>query len=137
EGADQLARIKRNAKKLQNLVTDLIDIHRIDKAKRKLQATPVQIDTFVQQVLASFKSFSQKKRISLSYISKTPLKEIWIDEYLMEQAHSNLLSNAFKFSATGGKISVVVEENTFGDHLYISVIDNGSGISVKFVIAHD
>src|SRR5690606_29218589 len=48
EGADQLARIKRNAKKLQNLVTDLIDIHRIDKAKRKLQAAPVQIDAFVQ-----------------------------------------------------------------------------------------
>lgn len=130
EGADQLARIKRNAKKLQNLVTDLIDIHRIDKAKRKLQAAPVQIDAFVQQVLASFKSLSQKKRISLSYISKTPLKEIWIDEYLMEQALSNLLSNAFKFTAKGGKINVVVEENTFGDHLYIRVVDNGSGISV-------
>src|SRR5699024_1862418 len=91
EGMDQLSRIKRNAKKLQNLVTDLIDIHRIDKAKRALQAAPVQINTFIQQVLANFKPLSQKKRIPLSFISKTPIKEIWIDEYLMEQALSNLL----------------------------------------------
>lgn len=130
ESLDQLARIKRNAKKLQQLVTDLIDIHRMDKAKRKLQAAPVQIDTFAQQVLANFKPLSQKKRISLSYISKTPIKEIWVDEYLMEQALSNLLSNAFKFTPAGGKISVVVEENTFGDYFFIRVLDNGSGISV-------
>lgn len=129
EGLDHLARIKRNAKKLQQLVTDLIDIHRIDKEQRQLQATSVQIDIFVQQLLSSFKPLSQKKRISLSYISKTPLKELWIDEYLMEQALSNLLSNAFKFTAPGGKISVIVEENTFGDYLLIRVVDNGSGIA--------
>lgn len=130
EGLDQLARIKRNAKKLQQLVTDLIDIHRLDGSKRKLQAAPVQIDTFVQQILVNFKPLSQKKRISLSYISKTPRKEIWVDEYLMEQALSNLLSNAFKFTPAGGKVSVVVEENTFGDYFYVRVVDNGSGISV-------
>jgi len=130
EGLDQLARIKRNAKKLQHLVADLIDIHRMDNAKIKLQAAPIQIDSFIQQVLANFKPLSQKKRISLSYLSKTPIKEIWIDEYLMEQALSNLLSNAFKFTPTGGKIDIVVEENTFGDYLLIRVLDNGTGISV-------
>ncbi|TJZ63019.1 response regulator [Sphingobacterium olei] len=128
EAKEQLTRIKRNAKKLQHLVTDLIDIHRIDKASIKLQASPVQIDHFIQQVLANFKPLSQQKRISLSYSSKTPIKEIWVDEYLMEQVLSNLLSNAFKFTATGGKISILVEENTFGDHLYIRVVDNGVGI---------
>src|SRR5690606_354557 len=128
EGLDQLARIKRNAKKLQHLVADLIDIHRMDNAKIKLQAAPIQIDSFIQQVLANFKPLSQKKRISLSYLSKTPIKEIWIDEYLMEQALSNLLSNAFKFTPTGGKIDIVVEENTVGDYLLIRVLDNGISV---------
>src|SRR5690606_1245345 len=45
EGADHLARIKRNAKKLQNLVTDLIDIHRIDKAKRKLDRKSTRLNS--------------------------------------------------------------------------------------------
>jgi len=129
EGKEQLARIKRNTKKLQHLVADLIDIHRMDKSKLRLQSSPVQIDLFIQQVLASFKPLSQKKRISLSFKSKTPRKEIWLDDYLMEQALSNLLSNAFKYTQTGGKIDVVVEENTFGDYLHIRILDNGLGIS--------
>lgn len=130
EGKEQITRIKRNAKKLQHLITDLIDIHRMDKAKIKLQAAPLQIDIFIQQILGNFKPLSQKKRVSLSYVSKTPLKEIWIDEYLMEQALSNLLSNAFKFTPNGGKIEVVIEENTFGDYVLLRILDNGSGISI-------
>src|SRR5690606_6863565 len=95
-----------------------------------LQAAPLQIDIFIQQILGNFKPLSQKKRVSLSYVSKTPLKEIWIDEYLMEQALSNLLSNAFKFTPNGGKIEVVIEENTFGDYVLLRILDNGSGISI-------
>ncbi|MBE8713033.1 substrate-binding domain-containing protein [Sphingobacterium hungaricum] len=133
EGKDQLTRIKRNAKKLQHLVTDLIDINRIDKTQARLQASPVQIDAFIQQQLANFKPLSQQKRISLSYTSNTSIKEIWMDTYLMEQAISNLLSNAFKFTSSGGKISVLVEENTFADHVYIRVIDNGIGIPLSAI----
>jgi len=128
-GKEQLARIRRNAKKLQHLVADLIDIHRMDRSKPRLQAAPVRVGAFVRQVLAGFKPLAQKKRIALSYAGKTSREEIWLDEYLMEQALSNLLSNAFKYTPPGGKIEVVAEENTFGDHLHIRVMDNGAGIS--------
>lgn len=133
EGKEQLSRIKRNAKKMQHLVTDLIDINRIDKTQARLQATLVQIDLFIQQQLANFKSLSQQKRISLSYTRNTSIKEIWMDTYLMEQAISNLLSNAFKFTSSGGKVSILVEENTFADHLYIRVIDNGVGLPLSAI----
>ncbi|TJY65515.1 response regulator [Sphingobacterium alkalisoli] len=128
EASEQLTRIRRNAKKLQHLVSNLIDIHRIDKATIKLQASPVQIDPFIQQTLANFKPLSQQQRISLSYTNKTIIKEIWIDEYLMEQVLSNLLSNAFKFTSIGGKISIVVDEDSLTGQLNIHVVDNGVGI---------
>lgn len=128
---EKLAYIERNAKKLQDLVHDLIDIHRIDKSKLKLQVTAVHIDNFIQQIIANFRPLAKKKGISLSYLSKTPLKEIWISEQLMEHAFSNLLSNAFKYTPRGGTISLTVEENTFGDYFLIRVIDNGSGIAAS------
>lgn len=126
---EQLSRIKRNAKKLQRLVGDLIDIHRISKSKIKLHAALVQIDPFIQQIIASFKPLFKKNRISISYVNKTSLKEVWIDEYLMEQVLSNLLSNAIKHTAASGRIEIILEENNFKDYFYLRVLDNGLGIA--------
>ncbi|WP_333865522.1 substrate-binding domain-containing protein [Sphingobacterium sp.] len=126
---EQLSRIKRNAKKLQRLVSDLIDIHRISKSKIKLHAALVHIDPFIQQIIASFKPLFKKNRISISYVNKTSLKEVWIDEYLMEQVLSNLLSNAIKHTASSGRIEIILEENNFKDYFYLRVLDNGLGIA--------
>lgn len=126
---EQLSRVKRSAKKLQRLVSDLIDIHRISKAKIKLQVSAVPIDPFIQQVINSFKPLLKKSRISISYINKSMLKEVWIDEYLMEQVLSNLLSNAIKHTATSGRIEISLEENSFKDYFYLRVLDNGLGIA--------
>jgi Signal transduction histidine kinase len=57
------------------------------------------------------------------------LKEVWIDEYLMEQVLSNLLSNAIKHTTTSGRIEISLEENNFKDYFYLRVLDNGLGIS--------
>ena len=129
EVREQLSRIKRNAKKLQRLVTDLIDIHRISKSKIKLHAAIVYIDPFIQQVIGSFKPLFKKNRISVSYVNKTSLKEVWMDEYLMEQVLSNLLSNAIKHTAASGRIEIILEENNFKDYFYLRVLDNGLGIA--------
>ncbi|WP_293886673.1 MULTISPECIES: hybrid sensor histidine kinase/response regulator transcription factor [unclassified Sphingobacterium] len=126
---EQLSRIRRNAKKLQRLVSDLIDIHRISKSKIKLHAGLVQIDTFIQQIIASFRPLFKKNRISISYVNKTRLKEVWMDEYLMEQVLSNLLSNAIKHTAASGRIEIILEENNFKDYFYLRVMDNGLGIA--------
>ncbi|WP_312352666.1 substrate-binding domain-containing protein [Sphingobacterium siyangense] len=129
EVKEQLSRVKRNAKKLQRLVTDLIDIHRISKSKIRLHASIVYIDPFIQQVIGSFKPLFKKNRISVSYINKTSLKEVWMDEYLMEQVLSNLLSNAIKHTSASGRIEIILEENNFKDYFYLRVLDNGLGIA--------
>ncbi|MEZ0454278.1 substrate-binding domain-containing protein [Sphingobacterium thalpophilum] len=126
---DQLSRVKRSAKKLQRLVSDLIDIHRISKAKIKLHVSSVPVDAFIQQAINSFKPLLKKSRISISYINKSALKEVWMDEYLMEQVLSNLLSNAIKHTAVSGRIEISVEENSFKDYFYLRVLDNGLGIA--------
>ncbi|WP_437917648.1 substrate-binding domain-containing protein [Sphingobacterium sp. LRF_L2] len=129
EGVEQIIRIRRNAKKMQTLVTNLIDIHRQDEIKPKLQISAIFLDEFVRQILANFKPLAQQNHIALSFKNTTQIERIWIDEYLMEQALSNILSNAFKYTKKHGRIEVLVEENTFGDFFYLRIIDNGMGIS--------
>ncbi|WP_033563294.1 substrate-binding domain-containing protein [Sphingobacterium sp. SYP-B4668] len=131
DSKEQLQRIRRSAHKLLQLVNELIDIHKISKSKITLQAAPVQVDHFMHQVITTFKPLSTRHRISLSYSNRAQVKELWFDEYLLEQVMSNLLSNAFKFTEKNGKIEVILERNTFGDHVYLRVIDNGRGISAE------
>lgn len=129
DNKEQLQRIQRSAHKLLKLVSELIDIHKISKSKIKLQSASVKVDHFMHQIITSFKPLSTKHRISLSYTNRAQIKELWFDEYLMEQVMSNLLSNAFKFTEKNGKIDIILERNTFGDHVYLRIIDNGRGIS--------
>lgn len=131
DAREQLQRMSRNAVKLQQLVHDFVDIHRRESIKRQLSASAVPINSFVQQVLASFKPLAQQQRISLSFTNNSSVRELWIDPYLMEQALANLLSNAFKFTRSQGKITVLIEENTFGDFVYLRVLDDGIGIAAS------
>lgn len=130
---EQLQRIRRSAHKLFQLVNELIDMHKISKSKIKLQAAPVPIDHFIHQVIATFKPLSTINRISLSYSNRAQIKELWFDEYLLEQVMSNLISNAIKFTEKNGKIEIILECNTFGDYVYLRVIDNGRGISPEHI----
>ncbi|GHE31609.1 sensor histidine kinase [Sphingobacterium griseoflavum] len=129
EGREQLHRIERNANTLLQLLQSLVDIHRSDNTKLQLKATCTALPAFIRQVLANFKPFAQHQHISLSFSNQSTVTEIWIDPYLMEQALSNLLANAIQFTKERGKIAILLEDNSFGDFIYIRVQDDGTGIA--------
>ncbi len=129
EGREQLQRIQRNANTLLQLVQNLVDIHRSNTTKLQLKTTSTALPAFIRQVLANFKPFAQRQHISLSFSNQSSVTNIWIDPYLMEQALSNLLTNAIRFTKEQGKIAILIEDNNFGDFIYIRVQDDGIGIS--------
>ncbi len=128
-GREQLQRIQRNANTLLQLVQNLVDIHRRENTKLQLKATAVDLPAFIRQVLSNFKPLAQQHRISLSFSNQSNATHIWLDPYLMEQAISNLLANSIKFTKEQGKIAMLIEDNNFGDYIYIRVQDDGIGIS--------
>lgn len=130
---DQLLRIKRNGLRLMHLVTELIDIQRLAHERISLKASSQHLFTFLNQIVLSFKPLSVQKNIPLTLENKTAITHLWFDPDLLEKVMYNLLSNAFKFTQKNGKIQVKIEENTFGDHVMIRVIDNGKGISKNHI----
>jgi len=125
---EQLLRIKRNGLRLMHLVSELIDIQRLAKEKIKLRAAPHHLHKFISQIVLSFKPLAIQKNILITVDHKTSVTELWFDADLMEKVMYNLLSNAFKFTPKNGKIHIKTEQNTFGDHVLVRVIDNGKGI---------
>ena len=121
--------INRNAKKLNRLASQLLDISRIEAGHMKLKVSPHNIVSMICDIISSFQSFAESKKIVLTFQSESNEIMLFIDKDKFEKIMSNLLSNALKFTPEGGSVYINVKrlltENGFTQ---ISVSDTGIGI---------
>jgi len=133
DAVSQLNLVKRNAKRLQNLVNQLLDFRKMEERELKLQDTDGELVDFVKEVCNSFRDMAKQKDIDYSFNSSINKIYAVFDLNKMERILFNLLSNAFKFTPKGGDISIKLEEiNEFSDDEHVSVKisieDSGIGI---------
>ena len=118
--------IRRNSLRLLQLVSQLLDLSKIDAGKVTLEATKSNIVSFVKGVALSFESLSREKGISLELLPEKECIEMYFDKDKMTKILSNILSNALKFTPPPGTVSVSITE---GDMIVdIKVRDTGIGI---------
>jgi signal transduction histidine kinase/DNA-binding response OmpR family regulator/ligand-binding sensor domain-containing protein len=123
--------IKRNSKRLLQLVNQLLDLSKLEAGKLKLEAVKSNIVSFVKGIALSFESLSEEKDITLKIYPEKDLIEFYFDKEKMIKILSNILSNAFKFTPRDGKITISITEK-HGDKLKsfveIKIRDTGIGI---------
>lgn len=130
-----LTMIKRNGRRLLNLVNQLVDFRKMEYHELKLCLTGGDIIHFIKEVSASFTDVAHQKRIQYLFESEIDGFITKFDHDKTERILFNLLSNAFKFTPAGGSISVILNlpetETLPGDQkmLEIRVIDTGIGIT--------
>ncbi len=140
----------RNARRLQRLINQLLDLSRLEMGRMSLQAQETDLITFLNRIVQSFESQARLKNIRLSFSNSSNSIIAFIDSEKMENIFYNLLSNAFKFTPQGGRIAVMVQnppvsslmhtcpagaarreggiKGGSGDYIQISVSDTGRGI---------
>ena len=101
--------IKRNAGRLLGLVNQLLDISKIESGNMKLQTTPMNIIPLLKALVLSFSSYAERKRINLNFNSAEDEIIVYLDKEKFEKIITNILSNAFKFTPEGGKVSIEIE----------------------------
>ncbi|MGV3768318.1 MAG: two-component regulator propeller domain-containing protein [Chitinophagaceae bacterium] len=131
--AGQLGLIRRNARRLLNLVNQLLDFRKMEERELKLQRSEGNIIAFLKDVCDSFHDLSRRKKIALQFESEVTAADTLFDHDKIERILFNILSNAFKFTPENGNIKVYVKEIAGTDpeenvHLEISVTDTGIGI---------
>lgn len=118
----------RNVKQLENLVTEILDLGKLDMGKMELKEKPTRLSLFFRRYLAQFESLAQRKAIDFSFdIHPDENLTAHIDRAKCRQILYNLLSNAFKFTPAGGRIRVAVSVEKSGN-LQLIVADSGPGI---------
>ena len=117
----------RNAKRLLTLINELLDLSKLESGTMELAATRQNIVSFLKSLFFSFESLAARKGIDLGFESDADHIPVCFDPDKMEKVFYNLLSNAFKFTPGGGRITVSV--GTEQDQLVvIRVKDTGIGI---------
>lgn len=126
-----LALIKRNALTLQHLVSQLIDLRRVGYENLRIKAKKQNILVFCSEVIQSFRPLAQQRAIRLRLESEVSDTLLWFDDDLMVKLLYNLLSNAFKFTPTGGEVMLRLTKSAGEELLLIQVIDTGEGIAAE------
>jgi signal transduction histidine kinase/ligand-binding sensor domain-containing protein/DNA-binding response OmpR family regulator len=126
----QFQLIHRNARRLLNLVNQLLDFRKMEV--QELQLNPVQGDIvkFTRDISHSFTDIAEKKNIQFSFYSPVESLLMPFDQDKLERILFNLLSNAFKFTGERGKVAVQLQMQMDDNKqlLAIKVIDTGIGI---------
>jgi signal transduction histidine kinase/ligand-binding sensor domain-containing protein/DNA-binding response OmpR family regulator len=130
ERRKQYSMIQRNAKRLLNLVNQLLDFRKLEVQEVRFNPSEGDIISFIRETVFSFSDLSEKKDVRLDFTTTVKTMETLFDPDKLEKILFNLLSNAFKFTPEHGAVGVHVDTAKRDDGLWlmISVSDSGIGI---------
>lgn len=123
---NKLLPIKKNADRLMRLITELLDFRKVEAGKMALQVSEQNLVKFTATVFHSFYEMAASKGIQFEFNSTAEEIPVYFDGNQLEKVLFNLISNALKFTPSGGKVAVYVTQNK--SEALIKVIDNGKGI---------
>lgn len=132
-----LKKARQNCERLFFLMNEILDVDNIETGKTKFKFTNQDIAAIVQEAIQQNKAYSEKNGIHLRLTQSVKGVKVDVDQELLLQVLTNLISNAVKFSPQDGEVALAVQKR--GEYVRISVSDQGPGIpeSVQPHIFHE
>jgi DNA-binding response OmpR family regulator/two-component sensor histidine kinase len=125
----KLLAMKRNTQRLYNLVNQLLTFRQMETEHLQLLTREGDLVGFLREICASFEEYANSQHMNFLLDAPDGPIQVWFDADKIEKVVVNLLSNAFKFTPSGGTIQVRVAKE--GQQVRIRVADNGRGIEEK------
>jgi two-component system phosphate regulon sensor histidine kinase PhoR len=120
--------IHRQSERLGELVSDLLELSRLDAGERPLSAASVSLEMVARQAIEAMEPLAAGKRVSIQ-LRIPPDLTARADRKALEQVLLNLLDNAIKYTPEGGTVELSGER--VGDRAHLSVRDTGLGIEAR------
>jgi len=120
--------MNQEAKRLNNMVNDILDFSRLEAPNIKVEKGFLDIKPIIENTVNSMKVIAKEKNITFSIIIEPDLPKLYMNQDSIERVLKNLLTNAVKYSKNGGKIKVRAELDGTGNNVECSVEDFGIGI---------
>lgn len=126
--------IHRNAMRLMSQLNQMMDLRKIDAGKMVMNLEHTDLISFSQDIAMLFEQQAKVKSISFHFVHSQDTVPVNIDRHNFDKVLMNILSNAFKYTHTGGNITMTIAETEVTDELTgtplvsIEVSDDGEKI---------
>jgi signal transduction histidine kinase len=118
--------IDESAKRMLSLIRQILDVSKFEVGKLTIEQAPVDVHRLVADVVEAFQPAAKQRGIALAGRGTDVARTVVGDVARLEQVIMNLLTNALKFTAAGGTITIEVAGN---DHaVTVAVRDDGPGV---------
>jgi len=122
---------REDSDRLHGILNNLLDISRIESGRDQMEFHAVSARSMVLEALEPFRRTAQDQGLTLSIELPEDLPEVLADPTRINHVFSNLLSNAFKYTSPGGKITLRAKADE--EWVQFSVSDTGRGIPSKYL----
>lgn len=135
EQEKSLGKIRQSAKHLLKMIDNVLDVSRLESAKVRLEVKEIDLKALLEAVLASFEGTIRQKGLTVTLAMNEKLPPVYGDEGKIEQLLIHLISNAVKFTRTGG-ISVIAHPsdaymNAHQQALFMEICISDTGIGIR------
>ena len=121
--------IMHNSERLSEMVSDLIDLSRIEYGDLKLNIRSIDINQIIESIVFSMKSILKRKNISIEFDPHQTKSMVEADLNALERIINNFIDNAYKYSPKNS--SIIITTETLNNDIKINIIDEGDGIAPK------
>lgn len=116
----------KNSERILHLINQMMDLRKIDKGQMAMHMSETDMVGFIKDEYQLFEQQALAKHISFTFRHEDDQLPVWIDRNNFDKVLMNVLSNAFKFTPTGGKIQISLSHTPH--HVRVSIKDSGKGI---------
>jgi len=120
--------IQSQAKRLNRLIEDILNISRIESGLIKVERKPVSLAILIEEQLQMIRGQAREKNIEVIGQKPIVFDQVYADKDMISQVIVNLLSNAVKYTPSGGSIRIETEVDEITTLARVSVTDTGVGI---------
>lgn len=118
--------MRENSRRILRLINQMMDVRKIEQGKFLLDYHPVELVEFLQNIYDVFAANAQSRNIDYTFVHEMDRLQVYVDPDNMDKIVMNLLSNAFKFTPDGGKVTLQLIEKDAD--FEVRVADSGVGI---------
>ncbi len=120
--------IQDQAKRLNRLIDDILNISRIESGLIKIEKQPVSLTIMIEEQLQMIKGYAEEKGVEI--IAQKPIiyDQVYADKDMISQVIVNLLSNAVKYTPRGGTVKIETAVDEIAAAAQVTVTDTGVGI---------
>ena len=125
---EHLTLVHQNTERMLRLMNQILDFRKIQNGKMRLHVSLIDFNEMIASFQKEFRVLSEENEISFTFQLPDEPIMVWADKEKMSIVIRNIISNAFKFTHSGGSIYITTGLTDDGKRCYVRVEDNGVGI---------